>query len=633
MSKKKLLAIVLTLVMVLSLVPRVALAEDGDGQTLPAPAQEKKLIDNGDGTYTIAMSVTGAAESSTTTEVTKANVVLVIDTSSSMNSGSGSGNFTYTEVTGNGTQGSTYWGTDAEGNYIRVYWRNNADPHWRLENNNGATAYNGTVYTRSGDEFSRLEAEKDALTKEGGIIDNLLSQNVVGDPVKNDIIEVAVVGFGGSGYNVLDFTTSGSTLKTEINNLTTSTGTNWEEGLQYAKDVADTHKAKPTQEGEAFYIIFLTDGQPTTHAGDYSVNLNFAQEWAEANDDARDIVKTSKYYLYGLYTWGSGDDSHYLSSLIEYAYADSVTGLDHNSALESQFAQYFTDASDTDTLINALNQIVNDITNSVGYTDVEMTDGVTSMTASNVKVSANGEVAGLKYYRSGGSYSTTANNGLGDEWPVRSESNPDGAPPATINSDGEVDWDLGSLILENGVTYTFSFIVWPKQESLDLVADLNNGIIAYSSLTADQKAQILENNGHYTLKTNTDFPTVSYSVVTTQTVNGETTVTKVEGEPIQVTNPEPVGLTETKLDALKIWEDSLDESQREEVGGKVTLYLLVDGHYYFVGTDGKPIGVTLQESENWERSDYINVAPGIMVTSDSAAYDPDAPHATWDGKT
>ena len=618
---KKFWAIVLSLVLVLSLIPATALAEDGETPS-DAPASGKVLIDNHDGTYTIAMSVTGATQTTSSTEVTKANVVLVVDTSNSMNNSSGTSTpVTYTEFEGDGVQDREYYGKDEEGDYFRVYWRSSVaegESHWRRSNANNGVQYTGTVYTMSGGT-SRLAAEKDALTKEGGIIDKLLEQNVPGDPIKSDIIEVAIVNFSTRGNDAQGFTTSATALKDTINSLTTSQGTNWEEGLRHAKDYADTIKAE--QEDEAVYIIFLTDGEPTTHYNDYTVNTNYAQEWAEANDDARAIVNEG-YTFYALFTWGSGNSSHYLSSLVQYAYTGEGNS---NSALSSEYAQYFTNASSTDALIAALSQIVKDITDSVGYTDVEMTDGVTNMTASNLKATVDGEVSGIKYYRSGGKYSTTANNGLGEEWTD--------APKAKFNSNGEVDWALGDIVLENNVTYTMAFTVWPKQASLDLVADLNNGIVEYDSLTAEQKAQINNADGHYTLKTNTDFPTVTYSIQTTKTVNGEPTTTTSDPVTVKLENPKPVGLSESMLNAKKEWEDTLDPSQREEVGNSVVLYLLVDGDYYFLDENGKPMGVTLQKDKNWTETDYISIAPGILVTSDSPAYDASAPQVTWEGKT
>lgn len=615
---KRILAFVMVAILTVGAIHLVLPAQKAEAAVTDAPATEKTLIDNGDGTYTLALSVTGEAASSTISQVTKANVILVVDTSNSMNGSSGTtAPYVYTEYSGSGQGGGQYWGgPDENGDYYRVYWRNN---NWRETNSNWGTVYTGTVYTRSGGgAVSRIEAEKDALTKDSGIVDNLLAQNVPGDANKSDIIEVAVVNFGTRGTTAQTFTTNGTTLKNTINGLTTSTGTNWEEGLMRAKELADGIKS--SQPNEDVYIIFLTDGEPTTHNNDYTVNTNYAQEWAQANDDARGIV-TAGYKFYALFTWGSGNSSHYLSSLVQYAYTGAGNS---NSTLQPAYQQYFTDATDTETLIEALNQIVHDITQSVGYTNVEMTDGVTEMTTSSVKTTAGGEVTGLKYYRSGGSYGT-GNGGLGTEWTD--------APKATINADGEVDWNLGSIVLEDGVTYTVTFVVWPSQESLDLVADLNNGIIDYDDLEDDQKAQISVSGGHYSLKTNTDYPTITYSTVTTTTVDGETTTVVSDPITTTITNPDPVGLAETKMNAKKIWEDSLDPSQREEIGSSVELFLKVDGEDYYVDAAGKPIGVTLLEEKNWTETDYIAIAPGIMVDEDSPAYDATAPQVEWEGKT
>ena len=515
-----------------------------------APGNNKQLIDNGDGTYTIALSVTGAQSSSSTTNVTKANVVLVIDTSNSMN--------TRTSVGG----------------------------------------------------VSRLEAEKNALTQDDGIIDNLLAQNVPGDANKSDIIEVAIANFSTGGHSAQGFTTSGTTLKTVINGLTTSTGTNWEEGLQHAKAYADSIKA--SQPNEDVYIIFLTDGEPTTDATRatnirHNVNTNYAEEWGYAKDEARAMVEAG-YKFYSLFTWGSGDSSHYLSSLVQYAYTGNG---DSNSNLDSAYAEYFTDASDTATLISALTQIVENITTGVGYTNVELTDGVTEMTSSNIKAVTSGAISGIKYYRSGGSYSTTDNNGLGEEWTD--------APDATVNEDGVLDWNLGNLVLDNGVTYTVAFVVWPSQESLNLVADLNNGKIDYDSLTDEQKGQITGSEGSYTLKTNTDFPTLTYSTITTTTIDGRTTTVISDPKTVDIDNPDPVALASKKLDIVKLWEDGLDPSQQEDYKNEVTLdlYIKDNGNWSPYESNIKITKDGEAYSPRWTADKKVAVAPGIMISVNS----------------
>ena len=447
-----------------------------DTPTSDVPAHQKTLTPNGDGTYTISLSVTGKASSSTTQNVTKSNVILAIDTSGSMN-----------------------------GN---------------------ANGYDG----------SRLAAEKDALTKDDGIIDKLLANNT--DEI-TDVIELYGINFGTRASTAWNWSTNGDSIKDAINDLGTSTGTNWEEALISAKQAADAkHAAEPD---ENTYVIFMTDGEPTTHQNDYTVNTNYGQEWGYANDDAREIV-TAGYSFYGIFTFGSGNSSNYLKSLVNYAYTGSGT---YNSGLSSNYAQYFYDATDTQALIDALEAIVNEITSSVGYTNIAINDGLTDL-ASSMKV--DGKISNLTYTRSGGSY------GSGTVWAD--------APEATT-TDGTINWNLGSRVLEDGVTYTVSFVVWPSQESYDLIADLNNGKITYSDLSDSQKTSVIKNSdGSYTFKTNTDSPTLTYSTITTTTSDAGTETVVSTPTTIDIENPKPVGLRTEKLTLEKKWEDSLDPSQR-----------------------------------------------------------------------
>ena len=319
-------------------VPPTVIPED-------APKHGKKLVDNGDGTYTLSLSVTGKASSSTTQEVTKSNVILLIDTSGSMNS--------------------------------------------------NATGYNGT----------RLEAEKNALTKTNGIIDKLLANNT---NEITDIIELYGINFGTGATKTWDWSTNSSSIKSAINGLTTNSGTNWEEALRLAKDAAAAkHAAEPD---DNTYVILLTDGQPTTHYNDHSVSTDYSTEWGYARDDARDIV-TAGNTFYGIYTFGPTNigsnttcntmntgGSICLKSLVNYAYTGTGNA---NSPLGSDYAQYFYDATDTQALIDALEAIVDEITSSVGYTNIAVTDGLTDLTSS---MKVDGKISNLTYTRSGGSY-------------------------------------------------------------------------------------------------------------------------------------------------------------------------------------------------------------------------------------
>ena len=110
MKKHRFLSVFLSLVLVLSTVfTGIVFAAPGDsnGETTP-PATGKTLVSNGDGTYTLSLSVTGKTE--TTSESNKADVIVVLDRSGSMDNNvegyvanqtwSIGSSHTYTEYTG-----------------------------------------------------------------------------------------------------------------------------------------------------------------------------------------------------------------------------------------------------------------------------------------------------------------------------------------------------------------------------------------------------------------------------------------------------------------------------------------------------------------------------------------------------
>ena len=531
-----------------------------------APATSKQLHDNGDGTYTLSLSVTGASESSSSTNVAKSNVILIIDTSGSMR------------------------------------------------------------YNATGGTGTRLAATKAAAKN---LVTTLLANNKSGsqDGVRlDDIIEISVISFAGASNNsdngYLRTIASKSTNATAINNaiddLSAVGGTNWEMALQQAKSEADQKYKSETDQTTS--IIFLTDGMPTFR-GSYDngsgqeTTDNIQRCWNAASDDARGLV-TGGYTLYNIFAFGDG--SNYLKALTNYAYTGS--GSYDNYSDSDYTRQYFFDATDTTALTNAFNKIIDQINASVAYTNVDLKDEVTSLTASSVAADVSGDVTGVKYYRSGGSFGTAdpAKGNYGTEWAD--------APVATIK-DGKVDWNLDDLQLADGVTYTITFVVWPSQDSLDLVADLNNGKKSYNELTQAQKDSISGSEGAYTLKTNTDYPTVTYSTVTTTTsTTGGTDVVVSEPKTVEITNPDPVALLGQKITVEKKWDDSLDPSQREEVEGSVVLDL-------YKGDTAYITGIELSDANNWKIENYLSIAPGILITKDSPAYKDGLTEVTYSGTT
>ena len=454
------------------------------------------------------------------------------------------------------------------------------------------TRYEGTRYTRTGG--TRLQVAQDATTK---LIDQLTANNTDTNPYA---VEISLVNFATNVKGTTDWTTDAATLDTAVNGYTAEGGTNWEAALAKAKELADAkHEAQPDEET---YIIFVSDGNPTFRDSKYSRwandNRYYYSEgvWGTGNSDpndwnfgaAKDVVNSldSSYHLYTIGAFGDADTMRNLGGT-------------------------YYDASDEAALNAAFKNILNEITNAVGYNKVKVTDNVTSLTANLIDTDA----AGNFTYTKGG-----------EEW----TDVPEGAK-ATF-TDGKVSWDLSSLgALEQGVTYTVSFDVWPSQEAMDILADLKNGTKKYDDLTADQKAQIVKSSDGYALRTNTaDGNTVTYNKVETttstklpdgvtqnedgtwtapdgskwtQNEDGTYTGTKETPGQVDFTNPDPMPLTSSDMTLKKKFENDLDSYAVDSVDLTVT-------------SDGKTFlekKLTSDSTPAWTSN--ISIAPGIIKTT------------------
>ncbi len=607
---RKIFCLVVSLVMIMTLIPRtsvdLAYAADDD---YPVPDTSKELIDNGDGTYTLKLSVTGSAK--TETENPKVNVVFVMDRSGSMQETTGQSGYPVAQYgrygKENGEYVQLYYRSTYSGNYNEV---GNNDNHGTVYVRTGTpgnytyTQYNGVRYSTS----NNMRRDQVAIAAASDLADSLLSYNTASNP---DTVEMAFVSFNdmASSGNSGNWTTSASTAENVIRGYTyqNNTGTNWEDALIDAKALADAkHTAQPD---EQMFIIFLTDGNPTRYVNDQGNQAGNGQETAaniatcynEAAPRARALTDAG-YEMYNIGVFGNVDRMEDLTD-----YSNESTAANHATAT-------YYPASNASALEAAFAEILRAITNSLSLADVKFTDGVTDMTHST---GVNGQPGNFQY--------TITVNGVEEPW--------DDAPRATVNENKEVIWDLSKdkdgndLTIADGVTVTCSFLVWPDQDAMDLIADLNNNKITYDSLTDAQKAQIQGSEGNYSLKTNTTAK-LEYSILE----NNDGTITKIPQEPITLTPPDPMPLFIDKLSLEKKWDDSLDPDQREEVEGEVVLDLYKDNDKYIL--PGYEDGITLTEAENWIKTDFLSIATGIMVSEDSPAYDESQyPVVEYNGKT
>lgn len=428
---------------------------------------------------------------------------------------------------------------------------------------------------------TRLYAAKNAVSS---VANTLLAYNNKIPDVTN-VVQMALIGFSNDAYST-DAGNHSSTFDNDDNNwyyltrigwgryqktktspaiytnyasmssavgiLNADGGTNWETALQAAENV-NFGDSDPT------YVIFVSDGDPTKD--NTSGNGTYYDEtfYKSAVTRANDLVNSKGYKLYAIGAYGNVSR---MQSLV------TATGED---------SSFYYDASSTDALNSALSQIAQAISSTLGDSNVKIDDGVTDLAAITAKT---GEPAG------GFTYTKTDSTGTESTW---------ADAPAASYADGTVTWDLSSVgALDPNTTYSVSFDVWPGQDAYDLVADLNNGVKTYDSLTDAEKAQITattnsDGTTSYTLKTNSSLVT-SY----TYNENNLTDTPAYENGEMEVQS--------AKLNLKKAWVNTLDN----ESTPAVTLTVTKDGDAY--------ISKELSADNNW--TDTVSLAPGLIKGSD-----------------
>ena len=558
----------------------------GAGQTelpdLGEPDTSKNVAPNNDGTYDVDLSVTGRSRQNA--EHPHANIVIAFDTSNSMR------NSRKTDPYGNY---GTYWSETRFGftSEAPLYWddgtrvpaglnEDSADAlravYWRGASGRDALApYTGERFSTlvGNANEDRLSAAKKAVVSLGN---SLLGMNTEDDP---EAVQIAFVNFSHMVRNEAQMRTiytSADTFADMVNNLTTNGGTNWNAALNAADNIY-------WEDDDPTYIIFVSDGNTVDRSvlgydengnpysgdgwdGHVYAESDLSQHQAQAIADASKIMAQGKT----LYTLGVFGD---VSKLVELGGTKNFL------------------ANNSDDLEAAFADILAAISTDLGYRNVTVNDGLTALTSTTL---VNGNPTDFRYYRKGGKteageekYSSAANDGRGEIWEdapaaffleidANGNFKKNGSAWTNISDDERdkylekygagtrtVVWDLvqGDDMLEDRVTYTVAFTVWPSQESYDIIADLNNGIVDYDGLPVSVQNQIVELGGKYYLKTNTN-ATVDYTSV--RTVDGEPTEVKTDSAPIKDPNGKMI-LDGTKIQMEKNWNDDLDESQLLEL--------------------------------------------------------------------
>lgn len=617
----------------------------------------KTLTYNKDGTYTLALSVTGDSQSESSTTTQSVNVVFVFDVSNSMIN-----NYAVS------TYGS-YGGTDGSNGYAGDYYQLYKYENGRYSAITDSENYSGTVYRYQNFGYSVYNGKRYLHATRASASEYAVYN--MAKAIQDTYIDFAFVYFSdssNSGHRTFSSTnwtknpstdfadfldTTGTTYLQQSSAYTLQyhSGTNWQAGLAEALDpVLKSADSDPT------YVIFITDGAPNNGQGVDAYNSYVA---AQANARAVETYQTSSHTsvssddnttMYAIYAYGTEAD--YLDDLTYYALNGSArtagTGTDTTGVSDRYF-----NASNTETLNNAIKSITNSIKNSLDYGGVSFEDGIaTDTTNTTLSTTVDGEVTGLTYTVSNGTntaYTVTTNGstvtfhingtdytgtkgtyhfekddtdyeyyfatvGTGDDAVVYKMALAD-------LSDGTIDWDLtgiGGLI--GGYTYTLSFTVWPVQIAYDIAADLNNGLETYSWDTtldtyksADETGKgyaiggidgypniVKYENGTYAVLTNTE-QEVTYYVVNTKEVDGVPTTTYDGPYTTNPTAPAPMALVGSSIDLVKEWLVSLEPSELEDwvkAGNTLTLRVTVDSNKYIDFTFPSTDSIVKDEDNN-----------------------------------
>ena len=464
----------------------------------------------------------------------------------------------------------------------------------------------GSMSERAGDSWqSRLSVAKSAVNS---LAEELLSNNTTDNP---DAVQLSLVTFSNYATTRITGTMSLSGFQKQVNSLTATGGTNWEDALK-------TANAIKTRKGADVYVIFVSDGDPTYR------NTRGTRAWGQDRDefeshssDGHTYYGTGNSDAYGLNYDRARDQAVAIAgegkSFFAIGAFGNVSNMQKLAAASGQAGNYYS-AADSAALNAAFDNIINTITHNLTYSNVKVTDGMTSLAATSL---VDGAVEGFTYSKT--------KNSVTSDW--------DDAPDATFDG-STVSWDLSSLgSLEHGVTYTVSFKVWPSQAAIDKVAELQN-----SGTITDLPAGIVYNaeTRTYGIQTNTT-ANVSYEQTSTTTTevlpsdaveqdNGTWTspstgltytydltsglyvATKSQAGTARLDTPDPMPVDTPTITVSKEWVDSLDKSVRPS--GDITLNVLLDNKILKT--------VTLNSNNNYQAEVHVPygiTAKGVDLTS------------------
>jgi hypothetical protein len=255
------------------------------------------------------------------------------------------------------------------------------------------------------------------------------------------------------------------------------------------------------------------------------------------------------------------------------------------------------DGTDPNNLNNIFSEIASEITTKVSrsYTNVTISDTLSEWAEFSDLGMVDGNVQ-ITYKKDGVEYTPST--------------------AATVDTTtNTVTWNItdadGDTVLDEGVTYSMTFKVWPNQAAFDRAADIANGKDTADSGTswnwdtdsADTTSGIYSNDFSDTDvtdangSTTTETTNVTWSEITTTTVNGVaqdpvTTGPWYDGYEHPTMNPPT-----STIQVTKVWSDSVDSSHRPD-SISFTLYQdEIDDDHVVKDASGNPVKLTLTSAD------------------------------------
>lgn len=472
----------------------------------------------------------------------------------------------------------------------------------------------------SGDDPVRSAALKTAVT---AFLDGVDTQNKTIANADNKV-QVSLVSFADSASTLSGLTPDVTTLKTKVNSLKPQGATNTADGFSEAKSTLD----KDTRTNAIKYVVFFTDGVPTTNNAFSSTVANNTLTTAKQLKDANVGV-----YSVGIfsgadasvtsYDWRTNTDTHKANVFMNavssnYPNYGSVAWDDWSGVTLSGGSDkgYYKTASTASELSKVFEDIQQTITTTNGYTGVTIQD-----TLSEYADFADADPAKKAKVVTNDDTDVTA------QWNIKVNGKTITASPKSADP------------LPDGVTYTLQFDIKPTQKAYDDYAanktnknaekDGYDGVIGSAGSDAAGNDTSAGKPGFYT----NDNACLAYSgdgethacgdaPYTEQPVDqvktGAITVQKkwadADGKASLEGNPESVTFT------LQIDEkDSREAAATADTNWTATFENLAPGHTYKVvekavtgyETSYESQDVTITADELWKANSDANTADNV----------------------